>query len=309
MRVLAVTNMFPTTAAPHAGVFVRREIEALRATAEAPEILVCHVDTIASTPAYLTGRTRVAQAVSEYDPDLVHVHYGLSLILTARVRRPTVCTFHGSDLNVPWQRAVSRVYGHRLAAAIFVSEALRRRGPQSAPAHVVPCGVPVELFRPMDRGAARALLGLPEDAVLLAFPSSPSRAVKRYDRFERVVAAVPSAVGVSLSGIEPGDMPMWLSAVDCVVLTSDAEGSPVITKEALCCGSRVVSTPVGDVAGQLHGFSGCGVAPSFDAGDVAAQVRHALSQTGPDAQEAARRFSTRAEAESVLRVYREVLGG
>ena len=49
-------------------------------------------------------------------------------------------------------------------------------------------------------------------------------------------------------------VPVYLNACDFVLLTSDEEGSPNITREALSLNKRVFSVDVGDVKQQLKGL-------------------------------------------------------
>jgi glycosyltransferase involved in cell wall biosynthesis len=51
-------------------------------------------------------------------------------------------------------------------------------------------------------------------------------------------------------------MPHYYRAADCLLLTSDWEGSPNVVKEALCCDLPVVSVDVGDVRQWLDQVSG-----------------------------------------------------
>jgi glycosyltransferase involved in cell wall biosynthesis len=44
-----------------------------------------------------------------------------------------------------------------------------------------------------------------------------------------------------------------MNAADCLLLTSDAEGSPTVIQEALACNLPVVSVDAGDTAERLHG--------------------------------------------------------
>src|SRR5918999_266903 len=61
--------------------------------------------------------------------------------------------------------------------------------------------------------------------------------------------------------IEPDRVPMIMNACDAMVLTSLAEGSPNVVKEAMACNLPVVSVPVGDVELLLEGVLRCRVAP------------------------------------------------
>jgi teichuronic acid biosynthesis glycosyltransferase TuaC len=48
-----------------------------------------------------------------------------------------------------------------------------------------------------------------------------------------------------------------MNACDALLLVSDAEGSPMVIKEAMACNLPVVSVPVGDVPGVIGGTEGC----------------------------------------------------
>jgi glycosyltransferase involved in cell wall biosynthesis len=56
-------------------------------------------------------------------------------------------------------------------------------------------------------------------------------------------------------------VPIWMNAADLLLLTSLAEGSPNVVKEALACNLPVVATDVGDVREVLDGVERCRVLP------------------------------------------------
>ncbi|HET7498133.1 MAG TPA: glycosyltransferase, partial [Candidatus Eisenbacteria bacterium] len=115
-------------------------------------------------------------------PDLVDAHYaypdGAAAARLARhLGAPFVLTVRGSDLEVLAQSASQRGPIQRTLrearAVVAVSRSLERRAIELGAArdhvHVVPNGVDVGRFRPLDRSASREGLGLPaEGRVLLA---------------------------------------------------------------------------------------------------------------------------------------------
>lgn len=306
MRVLVVTNMYPTASSPRRGVFVQREVDGLKGIGH--EVVVVHVDTSKARSRYLTGRRVVAEALASFKPDIVHVHYGLSLALLPDTQdTPVVCTFHGSDLSVGWQRFICRLFLRRVHAAIVVARWMIRHVSDRIPSvAVIPCAASLAAPCPSHE-VARRLLGLSEGTHLL-FPSSPTRSVKRYSLFRKAVEGVMGATALVLDEVDPAEVPTWLAASDCVVLTSSTEGSPVVTKEALVCGTRVVSVDVGDMADQLKGFSGCALTDPVPE-VIASTIVRCLSEPRPNADVARARFGLKREVEAVSAVYHGLTGG
>jgi glycosyltransferase involved in cell wall biosynthesis len=104
--------------------------------------------------------------------------------------------------------------------------------------------------------------------------------VKRYDLFQAAFALVeascPEVKAIVFDGYERGRAPLVMNAIDCVLMTSDWEGSPVTVKEALACETPVVSVAVGDVDEVIGGLPGCAVTDS-DPAKLAAAVLAAMS--------------------------------
>lgn len=319
MRVLVVTNMYPTAEMPSAGIFVSREVEAVRRLgASGLDLELAHIDTVGARRRYLSGPARVAAAIARFRPDLVHVHYGLSQALAVSWRGSRVVTFHGSDLTVPWQRLVSR----RLVTLegtlpIVVSPHLLSELPEHARgrARVIGCGVDTSQFKPGDRHAARHRMGLKvsDGELVIGFPSSPARPGKDHPLFEAVLRALAEGglkvQALPIDGLAPDEVPHALRSLDVLLMTSRHEGSPVVTREAMCCGVRVVSVDVGDVAEQVAGFDGCAVVESRSPVVLADAVREVLAQAAPDVSMAAQRFGIERQASDVLAAYRDALGG
>lgn len=242
------------------------------------------------------------------DYDLVHANYGLTgPPALAQPRHPVVLSLWGTDLLGRYGR-VSRFCARHSDATVVMSE--RMADALDAPCEVVPHGVDLELFHPMDRAAARAEVGWTDGHQVL-FPYPPDRPVKNYDRAERVVRRARERLDdpVRLRTVqgEPHDrMPVYMNAADALLLTSDHEGSPNVVKEAMACRLPVVSTDVGDVPERLDGVTPSTVTDDDDA-LVAGLVAALDADCRSDGREAAREVSVERMGERLLAIYRRVV--
>ncbi len=310
MRILVITNMYPSPEFPADGIFVKRQIDALERRYGDLEMQICYLDTIRNKTAYITGAWDVFSAMRRFRPDIVHIHYGLTQLMCWPISGvPVVVTLHGSDLTIPWQRAITLYMLRRSWRVVIVSGKLRSLMSSRDDAAVISCGVDAARFD-LDRAQARKDLGIGDDEDVILFGSNPNRAVKRYDRFlestQKLTGRLACARLVRLSDVSIADVPKLISASDVLVLTSDREGSPIVTKEALCSAVRVVSTPVGDVDDQLRGFSGCRIS-GWASDDIAGSIGSVLNEERPDRRLAAERFDHARECSELLSVYRSMI--
>ena len=229
---------------------------------------------------YLTVRKRVRARIQEFDPDVVHVMYGGVMAdrrVTQAVRdRPTVVTFHGSDLlgeqvSSSWRRLLARIgvmcshRAARLATGIVVVAQLlfdvlpeRIERPK---VRIIPCGIDTKLFTPLDRSRCRRELGWLDDCFHVLFNPNGDDPVKQ-PALARAAVEELTRTGIraefqELRKLPYGEMPRRLNAGDVLLLTSRHEGSPTIVKEALACDLPVVSVDVGDVRERISGIAGC----------------------------------------------------
>src|SRR5256885_4850054 len=100
MRILAITNIYPSPAFPASGVFVKEQVKGLRSIGL--EVRVLFVDRRQEGPlTYYRLRDKIGRAVADFEPDVIHVMYGgvmADQIVRRHHVRPVVVTFHGSDL-------------------------------------------------------------------------------------------------------------------------------------------------------------------------------------------------------------------
>jgi len=292
MRILAVTNMYPSESSSARGVFVHEQVKGLRAIGL--DVRVLFVDRRREGPlAYYRMHDKISSAVAEFDPDAIHVMYGGVMADQVARRhhvRPIVVTFHGSDLlgeNLSgWTREIISRYGvhcSRRAARVAESVIVVARHLTGAlkgaaspdKTHVIPCGIDLERFQRMDPLVCKQKLGWSAGSFHVLFASSNGDPVKRPWLAKAAVAQMSNADRPPelhyLTGISNADVPVWLNASDVLLLTSRHEGSPTVVKEALACGLPVVSTDVGDVAERIEGIEGCHLAKS-DPADLAAKL-------------------------------------
>ena len=160
MRILFVTNMYPTPERPGFGAFVWQQAEQLRRFGHVVDVV--NILGFRSKLNYLKGALEVFRKTSAVIYDVVHAHYGQSAVPACfRSNAPIVVTLHGSDVlkRGLFQNFCSRVISHCVDAVIVVSEDMRRR----IPGVVIPCGVDLDIFKPYDRGEARVRLRLQKD--------------------------------------------------------------------------------------------------------------------------------------------------
>jgi teichuronic acid biosynthesis glycosyltransferase TuaC len=282
MRILTLTNMYPTAGDPTYGTFVADEVNALLKHPRVEACEVLFIDGRASRLNYLRGVAQLRHALARWSPDVVHAHYGLTgAIATTQRRVPVVVTYHTGDLELTrWQRQISR-QAYRLARDnICVSRHAMTQLP--GPAHHLTCGVDLDLFVPRDRQAAREALGVTEGELAPLFPSSPDRPKKAYHRFAQVLGELRRrglrVHELHLRGMTREQVPDLMAAADVMVLTSTQEGTPVAVMEALACGLPIVATPVGDVAAMLDGARDAHVG-AFDPRAFAAAAQRLAAAT------------------------------
>lgn len=255
-------------------VFARRQAEALIARGVVVESF--YLQSRTSPPILMREAARFRQVQESFGPDVVHAHFGtitaLFTVLAARV--PVVITYRGSDLNrVPSSNGLRARFGRLLSQIaalgatriVCVSSKLRallwwRRGRVT----VLPSGVDTAVFYPISRDEARRELGW-DDAPVVLFNAGHDARNKRLDLVQAVMEILgrllPSTRLVVLHGeIAPQRIPLFLNAADCLLVTSDAEGSPTVVQEAIATNLPVVSVDVGDVAERLRGISETAIA-------------------------------------------------
>ena len=229
---------------------------------------------------YLRQLPALLRAIKSFNPDIIHAHYGLcGLFANLQRRVPVVTTYHGSDINNSHILKISRLSVRLSAHNIFVSQKNIDIVKPQDKYSLIPCGINLDDYPILEKDQARKQLGLSCNKNYILFAGAFDNPVKNAALAKAAIAHVLEAELLELKGYDRQQVATLLQAVDALVMTSKAEGSPQIIKEALACGTPIVSVDVGDVRERLLGLTGCWVVCNNNEEDLVAAIKNALAFT------------------------------
>jgi D-inositol-3-phosphate glycosyltransferase len=222
---------------------------------------------------------------------------------------------------------------------------MRLYGARSESISVVPCGVNLDLFHPIPQDVARRELGLHTDDRILLFVGrvEPLKGIDillgaatqlENERECRVLVIggdssaqegemahlrnLASRLGVAdrvsfLGAVEHERLPYFYSAADVCVVPSFYESFGLVALEAMACGTPVVASRVGGLAGTVRdGETGYLIPwrcpePFAERIELLLDNEELRSAFGTAARESVERFRWANVAEAVLDIYRELI--
>lgn len=300
--------MLPDDRHPERGSFVRNQVSQLRAL-EGVNVELHEFPPGAWALARAVRDLRGRYAGERFD--VVHAHFGLTawpaLAVKARGRALTV---HGTDVSHPRTRVITAAALPTVGLLAAASRELIERIPGArnrARAQVLPCGVDVERFRPSSRVSARAQLGLDPHRPYLLFPADPARPEKRHDRAATLAGALKAEL-LTLGGVDPERVPLYVNAANVVLVPSEREGFGLAVLEALACDVPVLATPVGVHVQALDGLGGTLCEPfRLERWQAAAAPHLAAEDPRVAGRERAERYSATRMAERVASAWRSLV--
>lgn len=252
---------------------------------------------------YLKNVRPLRQYLRSHQYDAIHAHYSLTAFVASLAgARPLTVSLMGSDVKASKRyKTLIRLFAKLFRWRNIIVKSRDMYDSLGMPeAVIIPNGVDMDRFRPMDKLECRAHLGWDEpDSIHVLFPADPSRPEKDFALAQSAVALLKESVGKSVclhvfERVPNEETPYHYNAADVVLMTSKWEGSPNAIKEAMACGCPIVSTDVGDVRERLtlspsftdiHPHSpsntsllpGCFVAEGREPKELAALLQQALS--------------------------------
>ncbi len=190
---------------------------------------------------YLSNVPKLHSVIRRTRFDAIHAHYSFCGIACAlATRRPIVCSLMGSDVKSSglW-RMIIRFFAKYIWGSTVVksTDMMISMKLTSKDVHVIPNGVDLDLFVPMDRNECRAKIGWGNASKIVLFAADPSRMEKNFDLAHNSMLHL-GYDDVELKvvfGVEQKEMPQFYNAADVLLLTSKWEGSPNVIKEAMAC--------------------------------------------------------------------------
>jgi glycosyltransferase involved in cell wall biosynthesis len=335
MRILLVSQMYPSPAEPDFGAFVRqgeRELER-----RGHEIARAVIDRRGgSRRKYARLAIDALTEARRLRPDVVYAHFlfpaGAAAAAAARAAGAgLVVTAHGTDVrnigSIPGVSAGTRL-ALRRARVVAVSDYLRSELVARLPGldgrvDVVDSGVDLERFRGGDARAARAQLGWNGESpffLCLGRLTDRKNVVRLADAFARLGkgslafvgdgplrAELERRAGVRVVGSVPHDeVPGWIAACDVLCQPSLVEPFGQALLEALASERPVVATRVGGPPEFVHPDAGVLVDPeSVEAIGEGLRAASELPVPNAAARTAAAAHDVRVQAERIERILQD----
>ena len=259
---------------------------------------------------YLKNYFNLIRLLKTNTYDVIHAHYGLSgLLATFQSHVPVVITFHGSDVNLNQTNFYLSFLASRLSDEnIFVHESLSKKlSLFSDQTEIIPCGVNLNLFKPIDKLASRDKLGLDHNYYYVLFSSSFNNKIKNAALAKLALSNLENIILLEMKGYSREEVHLLMNAVDILIVTSYSETGPLVVKEALACNCPIISTDVGDVKALANGTKNCYIV-EYDAKHIEQRIRDILSSNKKsDGRAAVKHLSLEKIATDVYEVYKRVV--
>jgi D-inositol-3-phosphate glycosyltransferase len=294
---------------------------------------------------------------------LLHSHYWLSGWVAERLklrwRVPHVAMFHTlgevknqariTEREPPFRIETERAIVQGADRIVCASEHERQLlvelyGARSHRIAVVPCGVDLDLFQPMDKEEARRRLGLRDHERIILFVGrieplkgvdlligaaaqlhgqedfyllivgGDSRVPSEMAHLQRLARGLGIDHHVSFVGpVDQERLPVFYNAADVCVVPSFYESFGLVAVEAMACGTPVVASRVGGLTATVRDGETGYLVPWHRAEPLAERLGLLLGNEdlrrtlGRAAREQMYPFRWASVAEGVIKVYRELL--
>jgi len=328
--------MYPTSKHPFYGIFVNEQVESLRK--EGIDMDVFFINGRDSRLNYFLAVPRLIRKLMLNHYDIVHAHHTYCVCLffivrtILRLKIPLILTIHEGEIlksrelipidtdilsKLVYSKTIKKWALQRVDFLISVNEDLIKALNFKGKTAVLPPGVDLELFRPLNKFECKRKLNLAKDKNVLFFPAninSPGRKIEKgFDVFQDALSIIEMNNIFLLTGgnILHQDMPVYMNAADVVIQTSNFEASPMVIKEAMACNIPIVSTDVGDTKKIIGDTKGCFICKR-DPKEIALKIELLLTyseRTNGRARVKELGLGLGQVAQKITKIYKKVLKG
>ncbi len=236
MKVLVLTNMYPTPEYPFYGIFVKEQVESLRKEGVSADVFFINGRDNRLNYFLVVPRLMKKLRLGRYD--LVHAHHTYCIYtfwvakLFLGAKMPLILTLHeGEALKPPeviprehdvvsklvYSKGIKKWAAQRTDLLISVctdlTEVLNFRGKST----VLPPGVDLQLFQPMNKQRCRQKLNLPKHKKIVFFPGDTKNPERRTEKgsliLESAFEILPrdEVLLVTVGSISHQDMPLYFN--------------------------------------------------------------------------------------------------
>jgi glycosyltransferase involved in cell wall biosynthesis len=325
LKVLQVVGGLPTVQCPWIQPFVSSQVESLRKIGLDLDVLNLSESDRRGWKKYLGGIFELRDRIKAKTYGLIHAHYSYcGWVSRFQHGIPVIVSLMGDDLTGTVDGCGQRTFRGKIDASltkiltkivdhvIVKSEKMAKLISRNDIVSVVPNGVDLELFKPMDRSYAREYFALDLKQKVILFPADPEDSRKNYALAQGAIrvlqarSAFPCFLWVFWRHRQ-AEVAIAMNAADVLLVTSFSEGSPNIIKEAMACNLPIVSVRVGDVAEVTSGSQNCYLA-DYDPLDIASRLEAVLkSNARSDGRQHIEHLRLEAVAARLVAVYDQVL--
>ncbi|MDG1974845.1 MAG: glycosyltransferase family 4 protein [Flavobacteriaceae bacterium] len=283
MKVLHITNNFPTKQYPVFGIFVKEQIDSLSNLGVSNEVYFINGREF-GLKAYWSSIKKLRKKLKSSDYNILHCHHSFSALILFLTFR-----FFKFKKIVSYQNPPEKEGGFFLLKLVnfFFNVIIVKNMSETNNTKVkyLPNGVNTDFFKSQD--VKKSLRELKLDAnkkYILFMDSYKRRTQKRVDRFDEVINILQkngnpyNIEPLVLTNTDRSLIPSYMSVSSLHLLTSDFEGSPNSVKECLACNTPIVSCPVGNVDDLIGDVAGCYVSESFEPEELARLVLKCLEK-------------------------------
>lgn len=242
---------------------------------------------------YFNNIRPLRQAIRNNGIDLIHAHYALTGILATFVKgkTPIIVSIMGSEIySGKYMKLMIRIFMKYSWNLTIIKSARNIKDFQRLKYEILPNGIDLNLFKPMDKESCRTLVGFDKNASNAVFIADPKRIEKNVALAIQAMEIVKERgyyVRLEIvhgeDGVPHEMVPVYINAADVLLLTSKHEGSPNIVKEAMACCTPIVATDVGDVRNIIGDTSGCFISgndPEEIADNIVKAIRYGRKTNG-----------------------------